>query len=619
MNIKGIIKQELRRVEEYKDSIEEQLVNELSLLTESTNEGVADVAAEKMFNIPNQAKQQDYQATKAMPASNTKGEYIGDVVNDNNEFYGQSSAKPEVEARIFANPRSLDGFDNHTRAVSDVDGNLFVAEHNGRFFHQEIEEVVKVSKYGSSHTDYMQWYRQGGSNMFTWSATYSSTNQFKPEVEQEYILALQKKNPQYKFLVPQTQQATNEVIQSIVDGVADKYAEKQFGIPDNTKINSPGEKPFMTMTIETPAWLDGGKTEQIPVYMNPRSLQDFQSDVRAISDNNGNLYVAQLDGNFVHGQMARELGLTQDDGVGMKLYQQMNNFQLLHRVGDDNSFGLADSAAGYTRQDENSKKNSIALLRKVKSRNPQYEYYPEYYRNVEAYDTDPIDANGNDIYDEETYDEDNIGDDNGLTTKDFQEGVADKYAEKRFNIPDPNVAMNQRATAGIKDLPKDDEKPEDLSKGKFVGEFPVFDSGKYQQVPVYQNPRQLNDFDADVKAVSNKEGDLFVAQLDLAFYHDDIINSVKAGNIYPNPVYNAYDESENITWHRIDKGNEFGWSISYKRFGYKPENRKFVAEMMQAVMKKNPQYKFIPQYWQETKQIRYDKEHNINSDSLLNY
>jgi hypothetical protein len=131
------------------------------------------------------------------------------------------------------------------------------------------------------------------------------------------------------------------------------------------------------------------------------------------------------------------------------------------------------------------------------------------------------------------------------------------------------------------------------------------------------NPKDLRDFDEDVKAVSNKDGDLFVAQFDMAFYHSDITNAVSKN--YGQPVYNAYDESENITWHRIGKGLEFGWSISYKKFGYKAENRQYVAKMMQAVMKKNPNYRFIPQYWEETKQERYDKKHNVNNDSLLNY
>ena len=170
---------------------------------EETSEGVADKYAERQFNIPDSSAQQDYQATKALKANNTMGEYIGDVL----EYGGDDDnyrKKSNVEARVFANPKSLQDFDNNARAVSDDKGNFFVCDRNGSFFHEHIEKVVMQSKYGNAHTDYIQWYRQGNSNMFTLSSTYSQTinKPLDKEEEAKYIQALRQKNPQYRFLVP---------------------------------------------------------------------------------------------------------------------------------------------------------------------------------------------------------------------------------------------------------------------------------------------------------------------------------------------------------------------------------------------------------------------------------
>jgi hypothetical protein len=96
-------------------------------------------------------------------------------------------------------------------------------------------------------------------------------------------------------------------------------------------------------------------------------------------------------------------------------------------------------------------------------------------------------------------------------------------------------------------------------------------------------------------------------------------SNINDKQIYGQPVYNAYDESENITWHRLGKTNDFGWSISYKKFGSVPENFPKVVEMTNAVKAKNPGFNFFRRYWMEVKQQQYDDKNNVNNDSLLNY
>ena len=183
------------------------------------------------------------------------------------------------------------------------------------------------------------------------------------------------------------------------------------------------------------------------------------------------------------------------------------------------------------------------------------------------------------------------------------EGVADKYAEKQFHIPDPNAEMNQKALSGM---------PEDNKMGELVGRFN--DNNKI--INIYMNPKSLVDFDENIKAVSNNYGDLFVAQIDGYFYHSEIVNAVNSAGKYNGVLYNAYDENENVTWHRIQKTNDFGWSVSYKDYGEKEMNQDVVQKQIQVVKQKNPIFNFIAKYWMLVRQERYDARNNINNQDL---
>src|ERR1035437_6964102 len=190
----------------------------------------------------------------------------------------------------------------------------------------------------------------------------------------------------------------------------------------------------------------------------------------------------------------------------------------------------------------------------------------------------------------------------------LNQGVADKYAEKQFNIPDPNKEMNAKAISGIP--------PEENSNsmGELMGVMK-----ENVDVNIYLNPKSLQEFDNSVKAISTKDGDLFVAQMDGSFYHVDIFNAVNDLKKYEQPLYSAYDENENVTWHRINKTNDFGFSVSYKTFGENVNNWSIVKPMLDAVKRKNINFNFIPRYWQLIKQQRYDDTHEINNNDLNNY
>jgi tRNA nucleotidyltransferase/poly(A) polymerase len=177
------------------------------------------------------------------------------------------------------------------------------------------------------------------------------------------------------------------------EGVADVYAEKQFGIPNpNTEF----EKNYQDLqkiqkqkNIEKPF---GYVDDDVPVYKNPKSLENFSDDnVRAIGDKNGNLYVAVLDGNFVHGKMGYEAGIVSSS---MSVYD-LNYFVGLHRIGDSNDFGLSDSTESefHGSDGQINRKKVIDMLHKIKQKNPQYNFYLEYYGDGTLCDDNKVNEN----------------------------------------------------------------------------------------------------------------------------------------------------------------------------------------------------------------------------------
>jgi hypothetical protein len=588
-----------------KDDIKESIISELESLTESKaldkntvenlipSEGIADKYAERQFNIPDSSAEQDYQATKAMQANNTMGEYVGDVKEENNNG--------AQKVRVFANPRNLEGFQKQARAISDINGNMFVAERDGRFSHDELKRVIMKSKYGNSGTGYMEWYRQGSSNIFGWSVTYTTNNQFDKKTEAKYLDVLKRKNSQFRYLVPQKPKQPNQVNQPnqasnlAEEGVADKYAERQFNIPDPNVQQDIQAKGEIQKDVEKPY----AKVDNTPIYKNPRSLENFGANVRAIADYKGDLYVAQEDSSFNHGKMGNVLfpgeGVWQFGFGGV--YENLNKYALLQRIADSNDFGLSDISNDYVQKDEDQRESGEKILLKTKQKNPQYNFHNEYY---------------DDVYDKS--DSSPVGTASGLQ----KEGVADKYGEKQFNIPDQSKEQDRQATQAM----GQQEKPDD-PKGLLVGNTDGRPATSYSKARngtnIFLNPRSLDSFEDDVKAVSNTIGDLFVAQADADIYHADITNVAEGQDIYNEFIGNAYDGEDCITWHRIGRSNDFGFSVSYMDFNKEPENHPTRDKLIKAVKSKNPQFNYIPQYWHEVLNIRYDQEHNMNNSDLQNY
>lgn len=179
------------------------------------------------------------------------------------------------------------------------------------------------------------------------------------------------------------------------EGVGDKYAEKKFNIPNEedkfervyqSELQKNMENHFGVILAKIS--YDDKLPSKIPVYKNPKSLTNFDRSVRGIIDSNGNIYVSFIDGNFNHGYMAKEIGLTKND---VQIYDNPKSYILVLRIGTTNSFGLSDSSDDAS---INYGREILEILQKCKKLNPQFNFFDTYYLNVRS-NNQPISVDNN--------------------------------------------------------------------------------------------------------------------------------------------------------------------------------------------------------------------------------
>jgi len=179
-----------------------------------------------------------------------------------------------------------------------------------------------------------------------------------------------------------------EEISKLADeGVGDKYAERKFNIPDDQELNYQRQTASAVQTPEMgklAGYIKNYGTGRVdinePIFVNPQNLSKFEPDVRAVTDKNGNLYVALNDGNFTHGQFS--------DAVKVPSVYYLNTLTW-HRVGSTNKFTLADSSEEYVDDERLAlstphKRDYItkevnSTLNAAKRKNPQFEFSLETY------------------------------------------------------------------------------------------------------------------------------------------------------------------------------------------------------------------------------------------------
>jgi hypothetical protein len=125
-----------------------------------------------------------------------------------------------------------------------------------------------------------------------------------------------------------------------------------------------------------------GNNIDVEVYKNPASIKNFEDNVRAISDHDGNLYVPDKVGNFIHGNLYRWLARNEfiswydhdDDREPYGLMYDAKYVIFWEREGTTNKFRIGESYSLCMFEDKKIVKTIISLTEKVKQRNPQYEF-----------------------------------------------------------------------------------------------------------------------------------------------------------------------------------------------------------------------------------------------------
>jgi tRNA nucleotidyltransferase/poly(A) polymerase len=539
-------------------------------------EGVGDKYAEKKFGIPNSDNEYESkynahkQSTLEQPAA---------YVRSTNHVYNTRE-----NVGIYKNPKSLSNFEPATRAIADYDGNIYVAQKNGSFVHENMAKALRIG--GNDIYDHMDKFlllnRVDNTNSFGLGDTsFSYMNAYKERrIEGLTIFKnLMKKNPQFKYYSNLFTNVSIDKDTSIKDdsvaneGVADKYAEKRFGIPDpegefNRKYNAnqlaQTNTPvaFVDSTIYDYSADGHDKIEKVPIYKNPKSLANFEYNVRAVSDADGNLYVAQKNGNFVHGNIGQSLFFADSN---YELYRNYDKYVLLHRMGELNSFGLSDSSEGYMRVNRAARADIDKLFDKLSTKNPQFKYYEQYY------DGDGIDLN-------KPFDKNKL-----LPVTD--EGVGDKYAEKRFGIPDPEKEFERDFKA---------HKQTQLEKPVAY----VVDTER-KGIPIYKNPKSLDNFDADVRAIGDPNGDLYVAGKNSWFVHGGMSEAL---GMFDNN-YALYSE-ENLNrfslLHRVGNTSSFGLGdAQVEILNDENANDGSIMANLRRIKSKSPQYKYYLDFYKD--------------------
>lgn len=170
----------------------------------------------------------------------------------------------------------------------------------------------------------------------------------------------------------------------LTESLADKYAEREFNVNNtNTEQDVQAAGVIQAQEEQPVAYVQGRSERPTAIYKNPKSLKYFGSNTRGIIDPEGNIYVAQRDGNFNHGNLGMALGFMRSESDAM--FKHLEKYMLINRVKITNAFGLSDSSADFAEDEfDDNYPIVVGFLRAAKTKNPQYDFYSEYYEKIKG-------------------------------------------------------------------------------------------------------------------------------------------------------------------------------------------------------------------------------------------
>lgn len=251
---------------------------------------------------------------------------------------------------VYVNPASIKRMNPWKRAISDVNGNLYVLDDPYyTTIHRTFTDMMYHQRYiGNSYYNgfvrnekLMMWQQVGDSNTFCLSISDTFTQPGSKLIEK-----VQKKNPKYKFLPVKIWEYAEEV------GTTEsgKY-----------KIKQVNEELMMRN--------NGGS-----LYRNPKNISKMAPWLRAMSDADGNLFVFDHENLVVtHAEIGvlvqPELGDYSHDDIYKKIIPK---FVLWHRAGGSDNFYLSES---YPRKSNKEHSKLIDQNIKVLERKFNYSFF----------------------------------------------------------------------------------------------------------------------------------------------------------------------------------------------------------------------------------------------------
>lgn len=155
------------------------------------------------------------------------------------------------------------------------------------------------------------------------------------------------------------------------------------------------------------------------------------------------------------------------------------------------------------------------------------------------------------------------------------EGVADKYAEDIFGFKDNDA----------KDFEfKYQNYISNIEPVAYVNDKKI----KNKRIAIFKNPKTLNMADAEIRAIGTASGDLYIAQQDYDFCHDDM------GKVlgFPKKIYSL--NKQFVFLYRYKNTNSFllGESTSEIFNDLSDRNTKITENILKNIKRKNPQFNF---------------------------
>ena len=524
-------------------------------------EGTGDKYAQKVSGIPDAGEMFDnqYQAhLKSQKQDPSMGEWV--LRFDSVQYVKQHGKWVEilVKVNVFKNPKSMNGFPTKVRGISDENGDMYVADVMGDFTHSELGSRIFSGMYDDIYKiqKYVTWYYDKRDAAFSLASVSESAfhrligGMYSENIYDRFwngIRKLKEKNPGYKL------EEVDDKLPELKEGVGDKYVEKKFHIPDEETEFEKQWQGELQKNVEKPFKSNG----KLDVYKNPSSLKHFDNSVRAIADENGDLYVAQQDLPFSHAELAQFIGLVKEY---RDYWFMVEKLPALHRRGNTNTFGLSDSSVKNIKRSEDNRNKVRDIFSKTKQKNPEFDFTLKYY------------------FDEGMA----VGDNSGymqMIDEEIQalEGVGDKYAEKKWGIPDQD---KQYQDMGVPDANMG-ERVTDVWGHRWK------DNKNINYGPIYKNPKSLQGFDADARAIALDDGTLYVAQHDGDFIHVDMELALEK---VEGPLGEYYE------FHRVGTKPEFGASdtLIHKIQDYAVDMRGMIEELERM----HPQFEFSDKYYE---------------------